>query len=382
MARGSSRRVPPGTPRGLGWVRRSSAARLAVAVVALTVSVPAFIGGNSLLRRLGPAVGVHEEGKQVLLAPELTSRSSAGYGERFRTLLERNDPRMLLPGHEAAEHAARVAELPVGAASEADVRWAQRVKAASMHPSGEYIRRPLRNVAFPLVSIPIVMAFLAASSASALVLVQLFNQTYNSAFNCAHGALLQTRKRTVFRNFAVATAAACAVAVKGSYFTQTLRGDAFIARVLVSYFSVVTASVFNVGFTRKEEFLRGISVSDEEGRPLGVSKAAGRAAVAKALVTRSLLLPAVGLFLPPVLMTVVRTLCPWVLQGVVAHATVEALLVGLTLYVGFPACTAVFPQSLKIRLDKLEPAAQEEVRQTAESYGSMEPSAVYVYRGI
>mmetsp|Transcript_63132 Transcript_63132/g.137223 ORF Transcript_63132/g.137223 Transcript_63132/m.137223 type:complete len:383 (-) Transcript_63132:79-1227(-) len=362
---------------------------LAVAAAGNLLCAPAaFAPAQRRAHSTLPCSGFRGKGKASLrCAPQLPleghpqQAKRPRYLSRFRALIDRNDPRMLLPGIADAKAAEELLKQPDGE-SEESLRWAQRILDATRRPGG-HIPRFLRNAAFPIVSIPLVAGFLAASTNAQLVGLQLVNQTWNALFNRAHAAKVITGKgkRTAWRNFIVATAVACFVAVEGNRLSGLIPAKLGFLHFLVPYFSVVSADFVNVTFTRWEECTEGVLVVDAEGKSLGTSRAAGRAAVVRALLTRSVLLPAVALLLPPLIMAALRLAYPGKLLGAV-DAVSEVLVVALTLYVAFPACTAIFPETLKIPAGKLEDEVRARLAPGSGGRRADFNRAVYVYRGL
>lgn len=312
-----------------------------------------------------------------------------GYAGRLRELLVRNDPRMMLMGRPQVEEAAHLVSLaaaaPAGAVPDDDrLAHARHVMASASHPAtGHLIPRLLRMAAFPWVNVPLVVGCLVATSSLQLAAVQVVNQAYNACFNLANGAegAAAVSKNKILRNFVIATVVACAVASSGCQLERLLPLRGPLTRCVVPYLSVVSADLVNIGFARSEELLHGVPVADASGRRVGVSRAAGRAAVAKAVLTRSLLLPLVALLAPTSLMMLARTALPagW-FHCAPAVAAMEAFLVLLTLMFGLPACAALCPQRLHIPFAKLEPCAQDEVRRAMQPAAA--PTVVHVYRGL
>lgn len=291
-------------------------------------------------------------------------RCSLGYAARLLEGLARNDPRMMLIGRAESDEAKRLLSVSLDQCEHIELRHAKRVVAGSRHPEGHFIPRALRPSAFPWMNVPLVVGFLWADTAISLIVLQVINQTFNASFNLANGArggVNGARKRVVFGNFVAATLVACAVAVAGHAAAELLSVRNPLIGWAVPYASVVSADVVNVCLSRREEYVQGVPITDEHGKRLGISRAAGRAAVAKTLLTRSLLLPLVALLVPTLLTQPMRMVLP---SWYMCEAW-EVFCVAVTLAVGLPVCTALFPETLCLPLARLEPRAQQEVRQSS-----------------
>lgn len=292
---------------------------------------------------------------------------------------------LLVDRHQSAE-AARILALPRGSAGATDsqLAWASRVVAATRHPSAGYcIPRPLRVAAFPWMNVPLVSMFLFAGSLQAILILQVVNQMFNASFNLANGATgaLGASRLEIARNFIAATTVACAVAMAGRGLENMLSSVArgALSRWFVPFLSVVSADVVNVGFSRFEEYTRGVPICDRSGRRLGMSCVAGRAVVAKALATRSVLLPLAALSVPTMLSSVSRGIFS-VAPSSAPALVMEVVFVALTLAVGLPACIALFPETLRLPLGQLERSAQLAANQACEP--GRPPADVFVYRGV
>lgn len=313
-----------------------------------------------------------------------------GYAARLRELLQRNDPRTILMGRSEVEAATKVLSLadasPAGAAPPdlARIAHAHHVLAATSHPAtGSLIPRPLRVAAFPWMNLPLVAGCLAATGTVQLLVLQIANQAYNACFNMANGAhgAEAVGRRAMLRNFAVATVVACAMVFVAQNTERLLPFHGPLTKWIVPYMSVVSADLVNICFARSEELTHGVPIADPQGRHLGFSRAAGRATVARAILTRSFLLPAVALLVPTFLMMMFRAVLPHGLMQVGYVATaLELVCIELTLLFGLPACASLFPETMRIAFAKLELAAQEQARRAL--HPAAPPALVHVYRGL
>lgn len=320
------------------------------------------------------------------LDPKVEAPPTEAYGKRLQAALRKNDPAMLLVGRRQSAEAARLLALPHGSVTESQRAWAKQVVASTRHPiGGNYIFRPLRVAAFPWMNVPIVSMFLLAGSLQAILALQVVNQLFNASFNIANGACgaAGASKRKMARNFFAATSVACVVAMVGQSLQDMVAcaAQGVLSRWFVPFISAVSADVVNVGFSRFDEYTKGVPVCDRSGRQLTTSRVAGRAVVAKALATRSFLLPFVALFLPTTLSAACQAAFP-AMSNLSAPATmmVDVALVAVTLAVGLPVCIALFPEVVRLPLRRLEPAAQAVARTACEP--SEPPADVFVYRGV
>lgn len=308
--------------------------------------------------------------------------SEGGYASRLGALLRRSDPRLIFIGEES-EAALQLLSLPAGAASEQEVARARLVVAATRHPAGGMIPKLLRPVAFSWMNVPLVMGFLLTHTLAGLVCMQMVNQSFNAAFNLANGSTSASSQRAVKRNYFFAAVFGCALAIAGHEVGNMLHVGSGLTKWVVPYLAVVGAGLVNIGFSRWEEITRGVMVTDKQGRSLCISRVAGRVAVVRAIFTRSLLLPLVALSLPSSLASLLCEAFPKLHASVAAARAVELLLVTVVLFLGLPACVALFPDTLQLSTRQLEPEAQAQIEEATRRHGLAEvPLQVYAYRGM
>lgn len=311
--------------------------------------------------------------------PKVTAKKAQGYLDRFRALLARTDPRMVLIGRSEAQRAVWLLQQEAanqGSVVAEELEDAQHIVSATVHPAGYLIPWPLRLAAFPWLNLPLVVATLAAKSARGLLAVQLANQALLAFFNLAHSPSSRAVMDTLvaFRSFMAATCTAGLVSVLGYHFMA--QGALMDPRTswFVPYLSIASANVVNLVLARQEELVKGLPVTDGYGRQLARSTAAGRAALLKAVVTRALLLPLVALLVPAALGGLLEAIAPSS-----SSAGVDALCTAATVAVGLPACAALFPERVSLRVGALESAAQGKVHASAPQEP---PDKVFVYRGL
>lgn len=128
--------------------------------------------------------------------------------------------------------------------------------------------------------------------------------------------------------------------------------------LFVPYVSVCLASAGNMFFTRMEEVQEGITVFDEDGRPLGKSKIAGFEAVWRTVTTRGWVTPIPILLIPPVLMAGLRKVVP--LAGA-AKLGAEVTILACCMFFALPYTLALQPQTMEFEAKDLEPEFADKV---------------------
>lgn len=310
----------------------------------------------------------------------LVSVGQRSYGQRLRTLLKRDDVRMVFAGRLRIEEAMHLLSDETAEVAPERREWAQKVVSATTHPSGYIVPGPLRPAAYAYVNIPLVLGtMLCAGSTARLVCLQLVNQVFNASFNIANGAsgVLGIRKRYVLRDM-VAALSLSYVVVLASHSVQTaLSWEGVFASLVVAYLSVASAGCVNLFCSRRSEIFDGVDVADETGNYLATSRAAGRATFLRALLSRTLLLPLVAISVPSALMALVGTIFPGLLQSQLAGLFLQVFFIAITLAFGLPACIALFPDTLVIPVNRLEMSAQLKARGA-----NADLEDVYVFRGV
>ena len=224
---------------------------------------------------------------------------------------------------------------------------------AAVHPAThELIPRLFRVSAIAPVNIPICYAMLTvpASNVPATLFLHWFNQSYNAACNYANRASAESQPWTqTAQAYALAVGSACA-------FAYGLGRLPFAARygAAVPFAATAAANCSNVGFTRSAELLTGAAVRDAEGNVRGLSRVAGQQGVFQTALTRCVLVPAACLLFPPAAMAVLRRR-KWLPTGTAALVAVELTTIYASLTAAMPAALAVFPQTMALDVNTLEP---------------------------
>lgn len=169
------------------------------------------------------------------------------------------------------------------------------------------------------------------------------------------GATIDTGQ--VAQAYALGCGVSCAIALGAGKVVRA--GPPWVKRlgIAVPYAAVVTSGGVNVAFTRMPEMRQGVPIADPEGVELGLSKQAAITSVAMTIASRSVVLPIVPMLLPPLAMSGLRSLFPF-LTGVSAVAA-EVALVASSIYLALPVAIGVFPQNLQIPVSALEPEFQD-----------------------
>ncbi len=261
----------------------------------------------------------------------------------FTTDEELNDACALIEAFKAKENAS-AEKLGV---TDADLWNAKRIKDAVVHPTtNEKIFPLFRMSSFAPMNVPIIAGMLNATSIPATLFWQWFNQSYNSAMNYANrsGGSLSTTELAQSYGIAVAASLGIALGLK-KLAPPAIANNKFV----VPYCAVAGAGSVNVLATRSQEITQGIPVFDRDGNELGTSRDAGKQAVFKTILSRSLGLPVPVLVIPAAAMALVpKSLPPR------ARMVTELCVITLSVTFALPACIAIFPQRLEVDAASLE----------------------------
>eukprot|EP00929_Paragymnodinium_shiwhaense_P008550 TRINITY_DN112512_c0_g1_i1.p1 TRINITY_DN112512_c0_g1~~TRINITY_DN112512_c0_g1_i1.p1 ORF type:complete len:435 (-),score=76.20 TRINITY_DN112512_c0_g1_i1:265-1569(-) len=233
---------------------------------------------------------------------------------------------------------------------------AKQVVGAVIHPvTGEEMFLPGRLSAFVPVNMPVAAGMLihGPTSAIAAAFWQWMNQTANAFCNVVNrsGAEIDMKSTAASYSMAVGTSMSIAIAsgkAMKAYPTLQKFGP------FVPYFAVICASTANMLFSRMDELQNGVAVNDEHGNFVGKSQKAGFQAVTQTLTTRGWISPIPILLLPPMCMTIVKTM----IAAPLVVIPLEVSLITGFMYLGVPMAVAICPQTMVMDVKTLEPEFQ------------------------
>merc|ERR1712151_430777 len=171
--------------------------------------------------------------------------------------------------------------------SDAEMWEARTNVEVSIHPvTGEVLFAPGRMSAFVPMNVPICALMLMASTPQQVVFTQWLNQTYNVVNNYVNRSGAQVDWSVLLQSYGLAVTASCSIALGAKKLLQVVP-SLQVFGPFVPYLAVISAGSANVSFTRMEEWRgKGISICDEEGTDLGMSKAAGQLGVLQTVLSR------------------------------------------------------------------------------------------------
>ncbi|KAG0581386.1 hypothetical protein KC19_4G247300 [Ceratodon purpureus] len=247
--------------------------------------------------------------------------------------------------------------VPDPAVSPEQLEVARKIKDAVVHPdTGEKIFLPLRLSFIIPCNLVLDTLMISARGLKQNVAAQWLNQTYNCLHYYANrNASNQEGVRKIFEAYVGATASSVGAAVGlHAVLDKVPPGNrwAGIARRLVPFCAVASADVLNLGITRRDEFLEGIKVFDDNGDVIGQSRLAGVRAVSACTAGR-IFAAAPILVIPPLVMHRLERTVFYTKHPALRIPTLMAM-VGASIQISVPLSFGIFKQQASVSVAKLE----------------------------
>jgi len=242
--------------------------------------------------------------------------------------------------------------------SDADMWQARKNVEVSIHPvTGEELLKVGRMSAFVPMNVPLCAFMLMASSTPQVLAAQWLNQTYNALNNYVNRSGATVEWSSLLQSYGLAVTASCSIALGAGKLMKAVP-SLQVMGPFVPYLAVISAGTANVSFTRLEEWYgKGVSIVDEEGRELGMSRAAGQMGVLQTVLSRSCFLPIAPMVMPIIGMKAIGSVAPVLTAGALGVVT-EILLITGCISGMLPVALAILPQKMEIPVGKLEPEYQ------------------------
>lgn len=236
---------------------------------------------------------------------------------------------------------------------------AKKILDSSVHPdTGETVFLPFRMSCCVLSNLVVTAGMLTPGLGNfGTAFWQIANQSLNVAVNTANANKSHplTTKQLVTSYF-LAVGASCGVALGLNSIVPRLKNISANSRLilgrLVPFAAVVSAGIVNVFLMRGQEIKKGISVFDEEGNQLGVSKKAAFQAVGETALSRVINATPIMVVPPLILVQLQKSVLKNKSLGALTFANLG--LVFSTSLVALPFALAVFPQKRFVAASSLE----------------------------
>uniref|UniRef100_A0AAY4ESS4 Sidoreflexin n=1 Tax=Denticeps clupeoides TaxID=299321 RepID=A0AAY4ESS4_9TELE len=290
---------------------------------------------------------------------------SSFYG-RLRHFLDVIDPRTLFVSEQRLNESVNLLEhfkngtLPSNVTnSQAPLMILMNLQAIIHPDTGAKIFMPFRMSGYIPFGTPVVVGLLLPNQTLAsTVFWQCLNQSHNACVNYSNRNASQPTTGSQFiLGYTGAVTSAVSIAVGLSIFVQKAQSFRPATRLLVQRFipfpAVACANVCNVVLMRHTELEEGVSVMDEEGRVVGISRIAARHALVETALTR-VVLPMPILVLPPIVMALLERL-PLLQRNRRLVLPVHALVCLSAFSLALPVAISLFPQQSQIRTSEVEP---------------------------
>ncbi|CAE7523620.1 SFXN3, partial [Symbiodinium pilosum] len=288
---------------------------------------------------------------------------STFYG-RLMGMYDYIDPRTLLltsedlkKSQELLQKYKDTGKKPAGV-SDAEMWQARKNVEVSIHPvTGEELLKVGRMSAFVPMNVPLCAFMLMASSTPQVLAAQWLNQTYNALNNYVNRSGATVEWAALLQSYGLAVTASCSIALGAGRLLKAVP-SLQVMGPFVPYLAVISAGTANVSFTRLEEWNgKGVAIVDDEGKELGMSRAAGQMGVLQTVLSRSCFLPIAPMVMPIVGMKAIGAVAPVLTAGVLGVVTEIVLITGCISGM-LPVALALLPQKMEIAVSKLEPEFQ------------------------
>uniref|UniRef100_A0AAY4ETM3 Sidoreflexin n=1 Tax=Denticeps clupeoides TaxID=299321 RepID=A0AAY4ETM3_9TELE len=277
---------------------------------------------------------------------------SSFYG-RLRHFLDVIDPRTLFVSEQRLNESVNLLEhfkngtLPSNVTnSQAPLMILMNLQAIIHPDTGAKIFMPFR-----MSGVSVVGLLLPNQTLASTVFWQCLNQSHNACVNYSNRNASQPTTGSQFiLGYTGAVTSAVSIAVGLSIFVQKAQSFRPATRLLVQRFipfpAVACANVCNVVLMRHTELEEGVSVMDEEGRVVGISRIAARHALVETALTR-VVLPMPILVLPPIVMALLERL-PLLQRNRRLVLPVHALVCLSAFSLALPVAISLFPQQSQL----------------------------------
>jgi len=243
-----------------------------------------------------------------------------------------------------------------------DLWNARRVVESVIHPdTGKPIPAILRFSAYAPMNIFIVSSMVLPSTINSIprtIAIHWFNQSYNAAVNYANGSgAAPVPARRLVEGYIGAVGSSLSIALGATYLTQKAAHLGLAARTairaILPFSAVVVAGWANIALIRRNELTDGVAVLDEDGEVRGLSKTAGKAAIAKCCAARFVWnVPA--MIIPTVFMGYMSSKPWWMRLNPRVRTLTEVGLISFFLMVGVPPALGLYPQRESVKATDLE----------------------------
>jgi len=242
--------------------------------------------------------------------------------------------------------------------TDAEMWQARKNVEVSIHPvTGEELLKIGRMSAFVPMNVPLCAFMLMASTQPQVLFAQWLNQTYNMVNNYVNRSGATVEWSSLLQSYALAVTASCSIAVGAGKLMKAVP-SLQVMGPFVPYLAVISAGTANVSFTRMEEWNgKGVSIVDEDGNNLGMSKAAGQLGVLQTVLSRSCFLPIAPMVMPVLAMKALKGAAPFLTVGVMGVVTELVLITGCISGM-LPVALAILPQKMELSVSSLEPEFQ------------------------
>ncbi|XP_065828349.1 sideroflexin-2-like [Oscarella lobularis] len=290
------------------------------------------------------------------------------FGGRLRHFADVTDMRTLFASTERLEKAAKLVQqykqgIEPSGTTKNHLWAAKKLYDSAFHPDTGEKQVLIGRMSFQVPGGMLITGGMLAfyKSTPQVILWQFINQSFNAVVNYTNrNAKSSITNKQIAMAYVSATTTATAAALGFKY---VVRSAPTIFQRWVPFAAVALANCINIPMMRQQEVMEGITVTTEDGEPLGKSKKATRKAVAQVCFSRiSMAFP--GMTLIPVIMEYLErkpffSVRPWL------SMPIQTSLCGVFLTFMVPLCCAIFPQQCSMSVEKLEPELRDALKARA-----------------
>jgi tricarboxylate carrier len=242
----------------------------------------------------------------------------------------------------------------------AELRKLQTIVNASIHPdTNKPVPWVMRMCAFVPTNLPIIFGMLMSPPTPFnTMFYQWLNQTYNAGMNYGNrnASSPQTVGDIAFGySAAVLSSIAISLGLRKVFASATRSmtgGTLVLANSLINYVAVASAGFLNSYCMRMGEMKRGITITDENGEDMGISKKSAEKAVIQTSASRLIL--SAPTFIIPGLAMFMLDKAGLIPRARVPKTILDLTVISLALYLALPISVSMFPQRGVISAKEIE----------------------------
>ncbi|KAJ6639265.1 Sideroflexin-2 [Pseudolycoriella hygida] len=213
----------------------------------------------------------------------------------------------------------------------------------------------------------------------AVLFWQFVNQSFNAIVNYTNRNAKNPISATQLSlSYVSATTSALIAAIFSKRYLEK-NATPFMQRY-VPLAAVIAANFVNIPLMRQTEITLGVDVVDENGNPIGKSRAAAVKGISQVIVSR-IFIPLPPMIVLPLIMNKLEPQL-WFKQRSYLNAPIQMLILAAFLLITVPVGCALFPQRCSIDMDTIKRYDKEFYEDMEKEHGEQLPNKVYFNKGL